>query len=342
MRTSLSTSGGTSSRLRSVSVVGCLMLSLLLSACGGRGIVKDDSAVVSPAAMSRANATNHEMMRFIEITRKISIASVDLCEYKMPQLDFIAHAMPTEGMSEPDVQAMIRTAKTDANTRVLVSANRTMKPLSVVEKVGSQEIGPSKPGWEFQRAITSEAVGKDSVDIQISGVTYRYGSKPMCAAVPLYRLENEPKAMNMTYASERFIVALGRNPKPQAGERSDNEIAFISAMQIAAAAGGKLDSAMNARTAFLFASIFPVMPLVNAVIGRPVMNAMIDQKEIDALAFQMLEKSGFDAKAGVASYLMRCGDACRKSWSAERQNRWKSGMRDAGVVTAEARSSGGA
>lgn len=105
--------------------------------------------------------------------------------------------------------------------------------------------------------------------------------------------------MNMTYASERFIVALGRNPKPQAGERSDNEIALFRQCRLQRQQGSKLDSAMNARTAFLFASIFPVMPLVNAVIGRPVMNAMIDQKEIDALAFRCLKNQDSMQKQGL-------------------------------------------
>jgi hypothetical protein len=332
--------GGTKRSHKARGVLVCSVLSLLLAACGGRGIVRDDAAVVPQATMSSANLDYQEMLRFVEITRKVSIQSAELCEHKMPLLDFVAHAMPTEGMKEPDVQAMIRVAKLGAETRVLVSGNADISSRAIVEKVGSKTIKPSIPGWEFQRAVTYEAVGKESIDLQIGGKTYTYNSKLVCAAVPLYRLEAEPKPYNMSFPSERFIVSLARNPKPEMGLRSDNEIAFLVALQVAGAAGGKLDAAMTARNVMMLSSFIPIGVLLARYVAGPVMNSLVDQDEIDTLAFQMLEKSGFDAGKGVSDYLARCGPLCSKSWPLARKERWLTGMRQAKVPSAVVSSGG--
>jgi hypothetical protein len=324
-------------------LLACGLLSLLLVACGGHGIVRDDTVAVPAASMVRAGKDHEEMRRFVDITRKVSIQAADLCAHKMPLLDIDVHAMPGKGMNEVDSQAMIRIAGLDGEARVLVSTNPAIKPRALIEKVGDRTIKPSIPGWEFQRAIAYEAVGKDSIDLQIGGKTFTYRSQLVCAAIPLYRLEAEPKTFNMGYASDRFIVNLARNPKPELGLRSDDEIAFLVAMQVAAAAGGKLDDAMSARNVLLIASgLIPVMQLLNPVIGRPLMNSLINQDEIDALAIRMLDKSGFDVEKGISGYLARCGDLCGKSWPAERKERWLSKTKPANQHATEGGRPGGA
>lgn len=299
-----------------------MLVMMLLAGCGGRQLVRDDATQLPSESQAHAKREVDELRRVAAITQHISTHAVHLCKHRMPRLDFVAHAMPTDGISNEDAQAVMRYSELDADARVVVSWNPQIPVGAKIQRVAERDIKPTIPGWDVQRALTYEGAGSDAITVVVDGTAHTYSGSDACAAVVLQRLERQPKPYNMSYPSERFIISLVPNQKRELGERSEQELAFLVALQMAAGAGGKFDSAMSARNVLLATSIIPGVDLIGKLVGRAWMASRIDWSEIDALAIAMLTASGYSPSLGVEEFLRRCGSECSKAWTEERKKPW--------------------
>lgn len=306
-------------------IVGALALLFSLGGCGGRVITRDDSAV-STAEMQRAKLIQQDVVRVNEIARKLSIDAADLCLHKMPLLDFASFAMPTEGTSDEELQAAIRSSGLDTYARVIRSWNPEIQPGAKVEKVSFKAIEPSNFGSTVPWFLTVKAVDAESIDVVIDGVKHTYSNPKVCAMQVLYRVEKNPRAYRMASSSDRFMAILQAPRELTDFNRSDDEIAALLALELAANAGGGLDDAMSARNVGGLASLIPgpagiVAAILSSWVSSGVATALTKQDEIDALAVRILKASGYNPSA-LGDYWNRCGKDCASSWPSERRDRW--------------------
>lgn len=299
--------------------IGSILISIgLLTGCATSPLVRDENVAVSAVDMASAQEGIAEIVRVGEIVDRMSIASVDFCKHKMPQLDFTAFALPTSDkrMRNVEMQAYLRSTLFDDYPRVVASRNPAIKIGAKIESINGVSLGPDVDGTSFQRELASAAVGADAVEITIDGVKHRYEGPKVCAAATQVVVSSRKPVIAARGLSDRFIV-FSRTDK----RHSERAVAVEVALQMAAGAGGGLDVAAVGVVIRSVTDLIPYVALFSVPLGSRLVSKTIDQFEIDTNAIKMLEVSGIDPQEGLADYFLAC--KCSSNWTQERKNHWK-------------------
>ena len=299
--------------------IGSILISFgLLTGCATSQLVRDESIAISSVDISSAQEGIAENVRVGKIVEKMSIASVDICRHKMPQLDFTAFALPTseKRLRSVEMQAYLRSTLFDDYPRVVASRNPAIKIGAKIESINGVSLGSDIDGTSFQRELASAAVGADAVEITIDGVRHRYEGPKVCAAATHVAVGSKKPVITVRSLSDRFIV-FARTDK----RYSERAVALDIALQMAAGAGGGLDAAAVGVIIRSVTDFIPYVALFSVPFASHVVKKAIDQKEIDMNAIKMLEASGVDPQEALADLFSAC--KCSHHWTEERKNNWK-------------------